>query len=138
MVSAEFGVSLLVSPFGYHSDISVWCDSMLGAVHWPLNAFSKLQVIHNMVADSSGLGCSQGGPSCSAKLAFISTWVLGCVSKHPKSLQDPLLPWEGFQLWVGSPVRARTGGSWLMFLSHNDVCVCVCVCVSLKSIEYIL
>ena len=90
--SGAFSACLLFSPFGCGSDVWVWCESMSGAVHvWPSAAFLKLQVIQ-FGDDSPGLGCSQDGPSCSAKLVFISSGSSGCVSKCPMSLQDLLLP----------------------------------------------
>ena len=57
------------------------------------------------VADSSWLGHSQDGPSCSTKLAFYQHWVQGWVNKSPKAPQDPSLPVSARQLAVNQSLK---------------------------------
>lgn len=48
-VSAQFRCYLLVSPFGYYSDVLIWCKPMTDAVHvWHSAAFFKLQVMYTL------------------------------------------------------------------------------------------
>ena len=70
-VSAEFSACLLSSSFGYGSDVSEAVSG--GCPHLALSSVIEATSDPQIVADSSGLGCTQDGPNCSAKLSFIST-----------------------------------------------------------------
>ena len=92
-ISAEFSVCLLVSPFGYCSDVRVWCKPVSGAVDvWPLAAFLKLQAIHSLWLILLGFAAHRVGQGALCKANFYQHWVQGCISKCPKLPQDLPLP----------------------------------------------
>ena len=92
LVSAEFRSCLRVSPFGNCSEVWVCCKLTPGPVHvWPSPALLKLQATHSLWLSPSGLAAPWWA-TLLCKPGFYRHWVLGYVSKHPKSPEDPPLP----------------------------------------------
>ena len=122
LVSALFRSCLLVSPFGYRSDVWVWCKPMSGAVYiWPSAIFLKLKVIRSLWLIPLGLTA----PSFVLQSWFLSELCPGvCRQMSQVTPQDPPLPvpacWPAVNLRLVADLtilgRASGGNKGLWFL----------------------